>query len=282
MQEPETLTPNRADEVGIGFRVSAQPVVESRRAPSQQTSEPAGGLAKWPGVFGDRSLYVIARDPRSLFAYWDLDLSRHFAEAGLGQRQVHLRVLREDGSEEAATKIDPMLGYSFVDVSSPGVRYACELGCFEGSGWTTLVRSGSTETPEAAMSDDSGADFATLPFHLSFQRLIDIFQASPNDKNTITESVAGMQTKARTLQASMSAADWSKLVDAAAVSVNAGAGFGLTGVRSSELAALLRRVKCDSSQLVPSSENLARWRQLGESVGGSSWGGASWGGERSR
>lgn len=274
-ERAETMTPSHANEVGTGFRVSDKPVVESRRTPRQPMSEPAGGSVGLPDAFSDHALYVIARDPKSLFVYWDLDLSRRFADAGLSQRQVQLRVLREDGSEEAAAEIDPMVGYSFVDVSTPGTRYACELGCVDGSEWKTLVRSGSTETPEAAMSDDLAADFATLPFHLSFQRLIDIFRASPKDEKTLSESVARMQTKARTLQASLPAGDWLKLVGAATASLNAEAGFGLSGVPSSDLATLLRTVKCDSSQRVPSPENLVRLRHLGESFGGSSWGGAS-------
>lgn len=269
MKEPEAETPKRHREVGTGFRVSAEPVVES----SEQTEEPAGDWAGLPYAIGD--LYLIARNPKSLFACWNVDSSRGIAEAVPGRRPIHLRVFREDGTEETATKIDPMLGYAFADVSSPGVRYICELGCFDGDAWKTLVRSGSTETPEAAMSDDLGADFATLPFHLSFQRLIDIFNASTKETKTLSESVAGMQNKARTLQASMSAADWSKLVDAASDSVNAGAGFGLSGVSASELAALLRTVKCDRSEHVPSPEQLARLRALSENVGGSSWGGAS-------
>ncbi len=275
MEEPEIINPDYVEGAGAGFRISDEPVVESRRSPEEQTGQRARSSSDWLQAFGDDALYVIARDPKTLFIYWNLGLSKRFAEAGLGVRELHSRVLREDGSEEAAGQIEPALGYAFVEVSSPGGRYTCELGCFEGSEWKTLARSGVTETPAAAMSDDLEAEFATLPLHLSFQRLIDIFRTSPQDKKTLALSLAGMQARARTLEASMSTADWSKLVNLAAASVDAEAGFGLSGVRPSELAALLRTVKCNTSQQAPSPENLVRLRELGESLVGSSWGGSS-------
>jgi hypothetical protein len=46
-------------------------------------------------------------------------------------------------------------------------------------------------------------------------------------------------------------------------------------VDAPELAALLRSVKDDSVRQMPSLENLARWRWLGERFGGSSWSGGS-------
>lgn len=279
MNETETMIENPPDQIAPGFRISDQPVVESRKREEQPpASADRSGLGELPAFYGGDLLYVIARDPKSLFVYWDLDWARLFGEAGLTPRPVHLRVLREDGSEEGTSEIDPLRGYCFVEVATPGASYSCELGCFEGSDWKSLIRSGSTPTPEAEMSEDLEADFATLPFHLSFQRLVDIFRAKGPERGTLARSVAEMQNKVRGLQKTMPSGDWSKLVDAAAALVDAEAGLGLVGVQPAEFSALLRADQSNGNRTAPSPEMLTRWRELGERFGGSSWGGASPGG----
>lgn len=276
MNEIQHSTENPATAGDFSFRISDEPVVKMRRAPERQDAKTGNGFSDLGALVGDGALYMLARDPRSLFVYWNLDWDRRFAAANLTARPVHLRVLREDESEEATTSIDPMVGFSFVDVSSPATGYRCEIGCFEGDDWRTLARSAAGETPTAAMSDDLAADFATLPLHLSFQRLIEIFRANRTERATLSESVANMQSKARALRDSMSAEDWSRFVDSAENVANAESIFGLRGVRSQELASLLRPVNGDSTRRTSSRENLARWRRLGERFGGSSWsGGAS-------
>lgn len=276
MNEIENATENPAAVAGgFSFRISDEPVVETRRAPEQLNAQTDDGSGDLAALMGDDALHMLARDPGSLFVFWTLDWDRRFASAKLTARPVHLRVFREDESEETTTGIDPLAGFLFVDVSAPGAAYRCEIGCFEGEDWKTLARSEAGETPAAAMSDDLEADFATLPLHFSFQRLIEVFRANPAEETTLARSVAHMQSKARALQASMSTEDWSQLVDSAEATANAESTFGLRGVRRAELEALLRTVKEDGTRQNPSPENLAGWRDLGERFGGSSWSGGS-------
>ncbi len=116
-------------------------------------------------------LYIVARDPRSLFLYWDLNWTRLFARAGISARPVHLRTYRLDGSIENTQQINPFRGHCYAEVGTAGAEYYCELGSFVGVEWKSLARSATTATPEASMSEDFSAEFATLPTHLSFQRL---------------------------------------------------------------------------------------------------------------
>ncbi len=280
MKEPEAQKP--AAEAEEGFRISEKPVVKSYRGHRRAAAATVMGFDQMSGPASEESLYILARDPKSLFVYWNHDWAERCVGDGSSRRKLHLRVLGEDGREDKTTEIDPAVGFAFVDVSSPATRYTCELGCFEGSEWRMVVHSGSAETPAAAMSDDLAADFATLPFHLSFQRLIDIFRARPMAKQTLAESVSRMQAEARKLQASISEVEWSKLIDTAAAVGDAEAGFCLDGARPPELAALLQTVKRDPRQWIPSPEKLERWKQLGEHFASSSWGGASSGGTSRR
>lgn len=267
------MTQDPTDETSAaGFRVSAEPVVAARpEQASAPTEEPVTDNDR-PTTLGVDLLYAIARDPNSLFLYWELDWSRHFAASGIPPQRVALRVFREDGTDEATIEINPAEGYCFAAVSAPETRYYCELGSYAGSEWKRFIRSGTTATPADEMSEDLEADFATVPFHLSFQRLVEIFRGQRPD---LAHSLAALQAQACTLQESISPQDWSQLVETAAATVEAEAGLGLSGVEPAEMAALLRTVNPTTRRKVPSLEMMERWRQLGERFGGSSWGGTS-------
>jgi hypothetical protein len=228
-------------------------------------SRDAANSRELPASYDTDLLYVIARDPKSLFVYWDLNWTRLFARAGLSPRQVQLRIYREDGSIEGTREINPFRGHCYADVASAGTGYYCELGCFEDDEWKSLMRSGKAATPEDRMSEDLSAQFATLPIHLSFQRLLDILRATQAEGATLARSVAELQGGARVTKGTATPDEWSRLV-AAAASLD-----GTKGARSSDVAALLQAVRAAT----PTAEELAQWRQLGEQLGGASWGGAS-------
>lgn len=268
-----------ASEVAGGYQISAEPVVPTRRATGPDGATATVSAASWRAL-ADDTLAVLPRDPKTLFVYWDPEVSRHFSGEGLNEK-VFLRVLRADGTEEMTREVDLPRGYAFAEVGTAGARYMCELGCLDGSAWRTLVRSETIETPADTTSENKQVDFATLPFHLSFQRLIEIFRASTNSRKTLSETIAHMQSKAHALRGEMTADDWSQLVATAASSIETEAGLGLNGAQPNELAALLCTVEEDSHREATSPERRARWRQLGEEFGGVR-GGASWGGESSR
>ena len=50
--------------------------------------------------------------------------------------------------------------------------------------------------PPDSVAEDVGVDLATIPFHLSFQRLIDLFRASNAD--ALTEIISRLQRRALT------------------------------------------------------------------------------------
>ncbi|MBA3544044.1 MAG: DUF4912 domain-containing protein [Chthoniobacterales bacterium] len=248
-----------------GFQVSRHPLVGTPDAELSSRRE----RDDLPDSYGTDLFYVIARDPHSLFLYWDLDWKRLFSAAGLSPHQVHVRIYREDGAVEATREINPFRGHSYVDVADAGTSYYCDLGCFEGSDWRKLARSGTTATPEAAMSDDLSADFATLPIHLSFQRMLDIFRAT-TDGTALASSVSQFQERSRLLQQT-SPDDWSRWV--AGTTTNGGSRNG--DHHAAAIAALLEAARQAETRTAPTAEQIAQWKELGERFGGSSWGGAS-------
>lgn len=259
MNDPEQSAENNTTSEADGFQISARPLVgtsSDRPAPESGTGN---GL---PASYGADLLYVIARDPGTLFLYWDLHWTRLFAQAGLSPRQVHLRIYREDGSVEGTREINPFRGHCYVEVTTGGAAYYCELGCLEGKEWTGLVRSGKAVTPEAAMSEDLSAEFATLPLHLSFQRLLEVFKANNAEGKSLARSVAELQENA---PAEMTAKEWSQVL--AAQNGN--------GEHRAEIANLLEAAQQAGARGALTPEQVARWKELSGRLGGSSWGGAS-------
>jgi hypothetical protein len=238
----------------------------------------AAAADELPASYGVDLLYVIARDPKTLFLYWDLDWTWLFAKAELSARQVQLRIFRDDGAVEATTEINPFTGHCYIDVSAPGTRYYCELGAFEGDAWKCLARSGRSATPNDTMSDDLAADFATLPLHLSFQRLLDILRTTKTSRETLASSVAQLQAKAQVLRDSMGPDQWTLLVKTAAAAMKIENESAINALLSSDLAAILESAGDGKSQPAPTAEMLEQWRQLGERFGSASWDGASSGG----
>jgi len=254
---------------GTGFRISEQPVVGEKRAAALRNGP---SPPRWPSA---DLLYVVARDPKSLFLYWDLNWTRLFDRAGISARQVHLRTYRGDGTVESTQEINPFRGHCFAEVSAAGTEYYCELGGFEGSEWKSLVRSSRTTTPEASMSDDFATDFAALPTHLSFQRLLDILRMTELDHATLACSVAKLQANARERQSKMAPGDPSQLAREIVAQLNGASDIGMDGAMTAELSELVEAALRSTTPGAPTAEELARWKELGQRYGGSSWGGAS-------
>lgn len=214
-------------------------------------------------------LYAIARDPQTLFIYWEVQWPRLFEHAQLSARTVHLRVFREDGSVDATQEVNPFAGYAYVSVTSPGAHLYCELGCFDGESWRALLRSGKTMTPESRVSDDLSAQFATLPMHLSFQRMLETIGPESAERATLARSVGEMQESARAMPEPIQPQKWSQLLSAISSAYHTG------GVHSSDLTALLQAAQRQPPPAPPTPDQQERWRLLGETWGASSWGGAS-------
>ena len=177
------------------FRVSADPLVENRAAAPDTVS--AGD--ELPHSYGTGVLTLMPRDPYSLFAYWDIDWQAVFGERRPADRKVHLRVLDASGAEETSIEVEPMSGSCYVDVRDPDASYSAELGYFQPlATWNLVATAEAVRTPPAALSKSAPVDFATVPFHLSFQRMLDVFRVSKHESGSLTEKLNDLRTRATT------------------------------------------------------------------------------------
>ena len=162
---------------GNGFRISLGPVVSA-----VEPQGPILELGELPRVYGEPLLFAIPRDPQTLFIYWSVDWSNLFSKGDPIDRQVYLRIHRKDGTTEAQLPVEPMLGSYYAPVSEPRSDYRVELGYYDAAGsWNSIAKSETATMPAEGASENQELDLATLPFHLSFQRLLDLFRASKGD-----------------------------------------------------------------------------------------------------
>jgi len=177
-----------------GFRISNGPVV--RLAQGKRRFD-LDDVVELPRVYGEPILFAIARDPRTIFTYWNIDWPSIFEKTAPVDRQVHLRVYRGDGVEETSAAVEPMAGNYYLTVSQPSGVYRAEIGYYQPEDvWNSVAMSDAVTMPPDSVSESVDVDLVTIPFHLSFQRLIDLFRASNGD--ALTEIISRLQRRALT------------------------------------------------------------------------------------
>ena len=174
-----------------GFRISAGPVIRQGMYDLRLPAE----LLELQRAGGPPLLFAIPRDPQTIFAYWNIDWETVFEKGTPVDRQVFIRLRTTDGAEESETVIEPLLGSHYATVGTPGGQYLAEVGFYdEDRGWSPVATSEVVEVPRDSASSDEELDLATVPFHLSFQRMIDMFRAS--NGNALGPILSRLQARA--------------------------------------------------------------------------------------
>lgn len=174
-----------------GFHVSSKAIV----CPDNEQENEFGEGVGLPRVHGAPTLFAIARDRRTIFTYWSIDWPAAFAKTVPVDRQAHLRVYRADGLEEESVAVEPMSGNCSIAVSRPGGSYHVEIGYYQPADvWNSIATSNEVTMPRDSFADDGEVGLATIPFHLSFQRLLDLLGASKGD--ALAETISQFQKRA--------------------------------------------------------------------------------------
>ncbi len=184
---------------GAVFVVSNRPIAppELQEQSARGRSRDYENLGELPRFYGRPVLFGIARDPHMLFVYWEIDWKSAFGDKPPADRKVHLRVISEDGSEETKVSVEPFAGNHCVAVSQARSTYRVELGYHEPAQvWNSVVTSDAIATPPDDVSETADIDVATVPFHLSFQRMVDAFRGSKYDGDALVEIVGRLQKRA--------------------------------------------------------------------------------------
>lgn len=185
---------------GFEFEVKKQPVVVGGEDAGDTVPERGANVDELPRSYESAPLVVVlARDPRTLFAYWDVDWAGVFGEATPRERPICLRVINNDGTEESSITVEPLAGSAYVEVARADAGYRCELGYRGNDGeWTVVATSEPAITPRDSVVESSEFDLVTVPLHLNFQRLLDMFRGSRYDGHALSESISRLQTAVET------------------------------------------------------------------------------------
>jgi hypothetical protein len=167
------------------------------RPPASSASTPAfEDLGELPQSYGADTLFLIARDPHWLFAYWDVNWTAYQPKNGT----FYLKLFKAGGAEELTTEIHPEARNWYLPCKEPGASYYVELGYFTSSdAWASIVQSGIADAPQDKFSDSNDAEFATVPIHLTFQRLVDMVKGRMREGESLITALSRLQGEGRRL-----------------------------------------------------------------------------------
>jgi len=161
------------------FHLSWKPVVP--RAEDEESHDSDDSL-ELPRFYGPSRLFAIARDPWTIFAYWNVDWPAIFKNSTPIDRRVHLRIHCADGLEEKETAVEPMAATHYVTLSQRHRTCRIEIGYYQPADvWHSVAMSNEIPMPPTEISEAEHVDLATIPFHLRFQQLVDLFGAGKDD-----------------------------------------------------------------------------------------------------
>ena len=210
---PDPKTPSSAKKGA--FQISSEPLISSEdESPSYEvhkfeigsSSEPAAvaapvyeDLGSLPESYFEDTLFLVARDPRWLFSYWDFNWGRFSAESFRGGvKQFFLKIYTAAGADAGLIEINPEARNWYVPVNSPDTAYFAEIGYFDKSGaWQKIVQSGVAATPSDSLASDAGADFATVPAHLTFERLLELVKEKMTEGESLISALARIAGEGR-------------------------------------------------------------------------------------
>lgn len=171
------------------YRISEGPVTSSPRRRGKEDSASDDAL---PNHTGMPLLLAIARDPRTLFVCWSVDWTIAFSNGLPADRRAHVRV-RSDGTEKVVG-VEPTVGNCAIEELEPGETYSVELGYYAPAElWNVIVTGNEVMMPFESESPDNAIDVATVPFHLTFQRMLNILRESSS--GDLAQTLARIQER---------------------------------------------------------------------------------------
>ncbi|MDX1950816.1 MAG: DUF4912 domain-containing protein [Verrucomicrobiota bacterium] len=151
-------------------------------------------LPELPEAYGTRRLLLAARDPHWLYASWDLTREQ-LREYNQLSREGHLvlRVfLNEKGGQPfSEVHVHPESRNWFLHVGRSETRFVAELGFYQKKNgtWESISISRPTLTPPDTLSEETSAEFATIPGMISFQELLSTVQGAVNENQPLVEAL---------------------------------------------------------------------------------------------
>jgi len=152
-------------------------------------------LGYLPESYGSKKLFLVARDPYILFAYWDLSPVQYQEAARAahdGKIFLEVYVLNE-GRIQQIHVWDSHKNW-YIQVNRPDTSFVAQLGYYRSDGgFEVLARSSEVRTPRDTLSPNTNAKFVTIPFSISFRELYDLIAAQAQPDEQLVDTLARLQ-----------------------------------------------------------------------------------------
>jgi hypothetical protein len=191
MAERKTQRNTRRSIRRSDFGVCSEPIVS---VPEKVRSPDIAESLGLPRISGRPILFAIARDEHTIFACWNIDWPFVFQKNLPADRQVYLRVFDSDGCEREKVAVEPMLGTHFLTTSGLRDPFRVEIGYHQPAGtWHSVAISNEIQATTTGSTEIADADVATIPLHLGFEELVNLFGAT-ND-TPLANVISRFQTR---------------------------------------------------------------------------------------
>jgi len=167
--------------------------------PTPPAQPAAAATTELPEAYGTQQLFLTARDPRWLFAYWDLTQEQLKKYNALSvDRHLVLRIYRDALAGEPLEQLHlhPESRDWFVPVPAAGAKYLADLGYFDARRrWVSVAHSAATLTPPENLSDDMSVRFATIPPEVPFAQLLSMVKNALRQHVPLVEAMQQMRAQ---------------------------------------------------------------------------------------
>jgi hypothetical protein len=152
-------------------------------------------LGYLPESYGTKKLFLVARDPHILFAYWDLNKVQYQEAARAAHDgKVFLEVYVPGEGRVQQIHIWDTHKNWYLQVNRPDTNFVAQLGYYRPDGaFEVLARSVEVRTPRDTLSPNTDARFVTIPFNVSFRELYDMIAAQSQPGEELAETLARLQ-----------------------------------------------------------------------------------------
>lgn len=147
--------------------------------PAEKSKPAYEDLGRLPEAYGTRRLFLVARDPYILFAYWDLSPDQYKEAAGRAHDgKIFLEVYVDGGDRVAQIHVWESHKNWYLQLNRPSTSFFAQLGYYRQDGrFEVLARSASVITPRDTLSPNVEAKFVTIPIVLPFTDLFNLVKS---------------------------------------------------------------------------------------------------------
>ena len=146
-----------------------------------------------PATYATGEVLLTARDPHWLYTHWDLsDDQQRRCNAFSRDGHLIVRVYIDAPGDKpiAEVHVHPESRHWFIHVNQANTRYVAELGYYSAADkWTVISTSPATLTPPDAVSDDTTAEFATIPSEVPMQKLLSLVKEAVQEHAPLAQAL---------------------------------------------------------------------------------------------